>query len=374
MDSGLISCITTADTSKAFDSVKHTRLLEKLGWYGISSHWFENWLAGRSQRVRGGLTTEPVTHGVIQGSLLGPILFLLFTNDMPCYFNDCKIVMYADDTQFIHSCNVADLPDLQYRVEASLRVASAWFGENSLCINPAKTDVMVVRCKQQRADITFSINFGNAVIHPSTSVKVLGVAVDCNLTWASHVSLVVRRCYAIMSGLSKLSHRLSSDVKRFLIESLVFPHILYCLTVYGACGTVQRHRLQKLLNHCARIVFCSSKRDHVSPLLRQLDWPTIDDLIVERDIAMIFRAMHHPRAPDTLRDLVVFRRDVATRDTRGALAGMLQPPRVHREFARRFFSYRATTGWNSTPHDVRDAVTARGCRGAVRTWLAGCRQ
>ena len=78
IDSGLISFITTADTSKAFDSVKHTRLLEKLGWYGICSDWFEDWLAGRSQRVRGGLMTAPVTHGIIQGSLLGPISFLLF--------------------------------------------------------------------------------------------------------------------------------------------------------------------------------------------------------------------------------------------------------------------------------------------------------
>ena len=121
LDSGLISCITTADTSKAFDSVKHARLLDKLGWYGICAHWFDNWLTERSQRVRGGTTAAPVTHGVIQGSLLGPILFLLFTNDMTAYFDDCKIVMYADDTQFVHSGNPSDLPGLRQRVEASLK-------------------------------------------------------------------------------------------------------------------------------------------------------------------------------------------------------------------------------------------------------------
>ena len=86
---------------------------------------------------------------------------------------------------------------------------------HSLCINPAKTDLMIVRCKQLRSEINFSINFGNTVIFPSPSVKVLGMAADCNLTWASHVSLVVRRCYAIISGLSKMSHRLSSDLKTF---------------------------------------------------------------------------------------------------------------------------------------------------------------
>ena len=369
MDSGLISCITTADTSKAFDSVKHARLLEKLGWYGVCSHWFENWLAERSQRVRGGLSTAPVTHGVIQGSLLGPILFLLFTNDLSSYFEGCKIVMYADDTQFIHHCNPMDLPDLKCRVEASLGVASAWFAENSLRINPAKTDVMLVKCRQRRTNVDFSVNFESTTIHPSSSVKILGMSVDCNLTWASHVSLVIRRCYSIISGLGKLSHRLPCDVKRFLIEALVFPHILYCLTVYGACGITQRHRLQRVLNQCARIVFCSKRRDHVSPLLRRLNWPTVEDLITERDVAMLFSAIHNPRAPDTLRDRIVYRRDVTVRDTRGALAGELQPPRVRKELARRFFTYRATSTWNRSPSDVRAAMTARGCRKAVRAWL-----
>ena len=216
LDSDFISCITTADTSKAFDSVKHTRLLEKLGWYGVSCHWFENWIADRHQRVMGGLTTATVTNGVIQGSILGPILFLLFTNDLPSYFDDCKIVMYADDTQFIHSGHPANMSDLQNRVEASLEVAGAWFAENSLLINPNKTDVMIVRCRQRRSNVNFSVNFGNTVIYPSPSIKVLGMAVDCNLTWAPHVSLVVRRCYGIISGLSKMSHCLTADVKKVL--------------------------------------------------------------------------------------------------------------------------------------------------------------
>ena len=98
LDSGLIGCLTTADISKAFDSVQHPRLLEKLGWYGIDTHWFKDWMSDRCQMVRGGRDVRPVTHGVIHGSLLGPTLFLIFTNDLPSYI-DTKIVMYADDVQ-----------------------------------------------------------------------------------------------------------------------------------------------------------------------------------------------------------------------------------------------------------------------------------
>ena len=96
-----MTSFVTADTSKAFDSVEHGRLLDKLGWYGIDSGWFSAWLGGRTQTVRGGSLAMDVTHGVVQGSILGPILFLVFTNDLPQHVPHGKLVMYADDTQFL---------------------------------------------------------------------------------------------------------------------------------------------------------------------------------------------------------------------------------------------------------------------------------
>ena len=78
IDSGRVTSLVTADTSKAFDSVEHGRLLEKLGWYGVENRWFRAWLTGRTQTVRGGGGgVLPVTHGIVQGSILGPILYLL---------------------------------------------------------------------------------------------------------------------------------------------------------------------------------------------------------------------------------------------------------------------------------------------------------
>ena len=102
MDKGRISTLLAADTSRAFDTVEHNRLIEKLGWYGIDAHWLTDWLSNRTQKIRGGGDqVRPVTHGVGQGSLLGPKLFSIFTNDLPCHVPHGVLTMYADDCQFI---------------------------------------------------------------------------------------------------------------------------------------------------------------------------------------------------------------------------------------------------------------------------------
>ena len=218
LDKGQVAALTAIDTSKAFDSVEHDRLLDKLGWYGVDHHWFHDWLCDRRQRLRDGNDVLPLTHGVVQWSILGPILFLLFTNDLSSHITDCKLIMYADDVQFIHSCPPNALTQLKHRIQGSLMVADSWFSQNSLKINPTKTDFMLVHTRQRRTVGNFSIDFGSSTIQPSQSVKILGVTMDKNLSWESHVSTVVKRCYACICGLSKFSNKLTKNEKRVYLK------------------------------------------------------------------------------------------------------------------------------------------------------------
>ena len=155
------------------------------------------------------------------------------------------------------------------------------------------------------------MRFGDATVLPSQSAKILGILVDSNLTFEKHVSAITQRCYATLSGLSKFSHRLPEPVKKFIIEALVFPHILYCATVWAGCNATQRKRVQKIINHSARIVKCCRRRDRMTPVLRGLEWPKVDEVITERDLVMVHRLLYSVHAPVSLRDLLSYREDVS---------------------------------------------------------------
>ena len=133
--------------------------------------------------------------------------------------------MYADDVQFFHQGQAQHILDLQSRVELTVNAAHRWFIANSLKINPAKTDLVLVKSKKRHLSHDFRVKFNQAKIHPSPSAKVLGVTVDSNLTFEAHISSIIRRCYATMGGggVAKLARSLPEEVKKIIIDALVFP-------------------------------------------------------------------------------------------------------------------------------------------------------
>ena len=138
-------------------------------------------------------------------------------------------------------------------MEDTLAVARKWFVKSRLKLNPSKTEMLLIHSRRLQ-NISFSVSFDNNEIKPSNSVQILGVIFDSGLTWEPHVSAVVRRCYGILIGLARIRNRLPRETKRLLIEALVFPHVRYCLSVWGSCTATQRRRVQKALNFGARIV------------------------------------------------------------------------------------------------------------------------
>ena len=365
-EKGRVVSSIAADISKAFDSVEHGRLLEKLGWYGVDSHWFSDWLSDRRQVVKGGSGHLPVSHGVIQGSILGPILFLLFTNDVASHVPCQKIVMYADDSQFLNSSRKNELAAHKLQLEDMLSAVQNWYDQNSLKVNPTKTEMMIFGLSKQENRSNFTVNFAGAQVRPVNSMKVLGVTLDPELRWEDHVSTVIRKSYATLSGLAKFARKLPTEVKKLIVEALVFPHIMYCLAVWGGCRDGQRKRVQKVLNHASQIVTSSKRSAHVTPIFQELNWQKLENLIIEKDIVTIYKILNEKASSENLKALVESRADVSARSTRAVETGQLQLPKVRTERARRFFSYRAAASWNRVAPSIREAPTARSCGMRVR--------
>ena len=365
VDVGEVTSLTSIDLSKAFDSIDHQLLLDKLGWYGISSPWFSSYLSGRSQLVRGGTTAAlPLSHGVPQGSIVAPILFLIFVNDLSCFLPHGRLVSYADDTQILDPApsNPCDLQVLKSRAEENIKCLQHWFSLNSLKMNASKTCFTLLGTQNsiERAS-GFALKVNDVDIRPAKHIKVLGVLLDQTLSWETHISSIVRRTNAILVSLFKIRHHLSPEILTILVRAHVFPHLQYCSSVWGGATNSRLDRLQKVIHFAARLVRGLRKYDHISPALTALGWPGVREVIARRDAANVYRALHDTAAPSALQAMFRPRSAVSERLTRAAAAGaaVLELPRVRLAAAQRLFPYRAAAAWNRLPRHVSESASQR---------------
>ena len=241
LDEKTFSCGVFIDLEKAFDTVNHDILLKKLHFYGvrgITNQWFKCYLSNRKQRVKLNAKTSSylnVTCGVPQGSILGPLLFLIYINDMKNSVKHSTLHHFADDTNLL--CSDKNDNILKRKINEDLKLIYVWLCANRLSLNVDKTEFIVFRPPRKKLLDRFTLKLNGTVLYESTKIKYLGVILDSSLSWKHHIFELRKKLSRAVGILYKMK---SCMCPKSLLTSLYFAlfhsHMSYGILLYGLAG------------------------------------------------------------------------------------------------------------------------------------------
>jgi exonuclease III len=285
-----LTLLTMLDFSLAFNSVNHRILLAKLqsiGFSGAAGEWVEQYLSGRQQCVAlrkhppEFSAWKPVPTGVPAGAVLAPLLFSLYISDIYLCIEHCRRHCYADDIQLYLHFLLSNLIQAFNQLNSDLAAIEQWAKNNCLLLNPSKSQILLLGSKRSLSTLNYSdfptITLSNLAIPIQSTAKNLGLMLSSDLSWGNHVSQTVQKVHGSLHTLRRFKNLMSSDLKKKLIQSLIFPLFDYCDVVYQDVSVEHAGRLQRLQNSCVRFVLNVNFREHITPYFQELNWLKLEN-------------------------------------------------------------------------------------------------
>lgn len=365
-DQGKLSLLLLLDFSRAFDSLSIPLLLSKLSYYGLdpaSVRWFHSYLTHRQQYVElkqaNGTVIRSklcqVNRGVPQGSILGPILYILYSADIVKCIQYSHHHLYADDLQLYLPFTPSANSEAVQMINSELDKISGWCSTNSLTLNAKKSKLMLLGSPNHVAQfdqITFNVVINGERIERVDKAKNLGLTFDSHLRFESHISECARNCFYRLKLLYKLRPYLSEKLRVALCESLVLSRLNYCDTVYGPCLLVRTAKLvQRVQNACTRFCFKVPPRSHITPFLNSANIIKMEARRKLHLATMLFGVISSG-IPKYLFDKLKWSQD-RCKYQRRACTSVFVTPRHRLVAFRGSFRYAATRCWNNLPPPLR---------------------
>ena len=355
IDKGLYTGAIFIDLKKAFDTVDPIIMLQKLKRMGFSDAclaWFRSYLTNR--KVGTFLNSSmsnfsDIHHGVPQGSILGPVLFVIYINDIVSQVKNCRIHLYADDTVLYFSHN--DPTHIENVLNNELKRVYDWMCVNKLSLNLQKTESFLIgsRSLLSRRNALRIKLCGQEIKHKET-VKYLGVTLDQQLKWDVHINALFVKAGKLVNYFGRLRHVLNETCLKMLYNSLILPLFDYADLIYGSSALKYTSQLQKLQNRAGRIILRINPYKHVSnhEIHQILNWDSLNTRRTKHLNTMVFKCLNDYSAPYLKKPFDFISCNYSLRST-----GTLSLPKPKTEYCRRMFLYRGACNYNKLPSESR---------------------
>lgn len=358
-DEGNLTALALLDFSKAFDTIDHEILIEILRSSGANvdaTNLLSSYLNDRSQQVRlkGVISTSrTVSTGVPQGSILGPLLFTVYTSHFHRFIKYSRIHMYADDTQMYYSFPFKDAQIAEQEFSNDLQSLAELSSKHALLLNPSKSVLLLFGKKQDCLLLrnSFNIKINDTSLSISDSAKNLGVILDPSLRFRQHTQKNLQKAYNALRLLFPHRHHLNTKVKKSLCDALVLSQFTYCSPVYSPClDQDHMNRIQRAQNSCIRFIYGIPKFEHISHRYSELGWLKMHIRFKVHTLCLYHKILMF-KTPPYLYRKISFRSDVHNLNIR--FRGLITPPRHRTRLYERSFRYNIAFLYNDLPIEMK---------------------